>query len=52
MTGPDDTAATPDYTAFGATDGAHDAAEIAAFLAAEAVANDYHAERLVDDVVD
>ncbi|MDT7745706.1 MAG: hypothetical protein QOE59_4784 [Actinomycetota bacterium] len=52
MTGPDDAAATPEYAASGAADGAHEAAEIAAFLAAEAIANDYHAERLVDDVVD
>jgi hypothetical protein len=49
MTGPDDTPASPDDAAAG---GAHEAAEIAVFLAAEAVANDYRAERLADDVVD
>ena len=49
MTGPDDTPASPDHAPPGE---AHEAAEIAAFLAAEAVANDYHAERLADVVVD
>ena len=48
MTGPDTTVASPDAM----TDGAHEAAEIASFLAAEAVANDYHPERRGDDVVD
>ncbi len=48
MTGPDTTVASPDAM----TDGAHEAGEIASFLAAEAVANDYHPERRGDDVVD
>jgi hypothetical protein len=48
MTGPDTTVAAPDPVA----DGDHEAAEIAAFLAAEAVANDYHPERRPDEVVD
>ena len=41
MTGPDTSVASPDSVA----DEAHDAGEIATFLAAEAVANDYHPER-------
>jgi hypothetical protein len=49
MTGPDDATASGDYAGTG---GGNDAAEIAAFLAAEAVANDYHGERLADVVVD
>jgi hypothetical protein len=48
MTGPDMTVAAPESVA----DAAHEAAEIAAFLAAEAVANDYHPERRRDEVVD
>ena len=48
MTGPDTTVAVPDPVA----GGAHEAAEIAAFLAAEAVANDYHSDRGTDEIVD
>jgi hypothetical protein len=48
MTGPDTSLASPDSL----TDEAHDATEIAAFLAAEAVANDYHSEHRTDDVAD
>lgn len=48
MTGPDTTVAAPDPVA----DEAHEAAEIAAFLAAEAVANDYHPERRPGEVMD
>jgi hypothetical protein len=45
MTAPDTSPASADSVA----DEAHDADEIAAFLAAEAVANDYHSERRADD---
>jgi hypothetical protein len=48
MTGADTSPASADSVA----NEAHDAGEIAAFLAAEAVANDYHSERRADDVVD
>jgi hypothetical protein len=48
MSGPDTSLAAPDSVA----DEAHDASEIAVFLAAEAVANDYHSERLPDDAAD
>jgi hypothetical protein len=45
MTAPDTSPASADSVA----DEAHDADEIAAFLAAEAVANDYHSEGRADD---
>jgi hypothetical protein len=51
MTGPNTTATAPDSVAGGAGE-AHEVAETAAFLAAEAVANDYHAGSAADDVVD
>jgi hypothetical protein len=40
----------PDDTAVNGVDEAHEAAEIAAFLAAEDVANDYHSRRLAAEV--
>ena len=45
MTGTDTNPAAADSVA----DEARDAGDVAAFLAAEAVANDYHSERRVDD---
>jgi hypothetical protein len=48
MTGPDTNVTAPAP----ADAEAHGAAEIAAFLAAEAVANDYHSDRWADEIVD